>query len=555
MATLKRDTPPDFLDALSRLEATADECWRPLAILDAPANTALWALLVGAVASVEHAHNRFGPNTAPFDAALLNTSRSVPIALKWAVEHGKPATGPTDTTWSPALSRAVDQALAVARQYFHFEACFPAFHKNFLAVEILAPALVRFTTGETDRARQVTAHRQGRRPLRAAAAGLRSPLPTLGGEALVPLMNAVLGSCRHLGPFTMAYDDPFELWAALLPQCLDRLRSVTRRSGTLSLGDYSLDDFNHFFAALLSVCAAHDLLCFRWSIGVGVYPLASAVLCRPRNAWVQTLSVLSGVAPERCEAMLSDMTFPVGRSGDLHVQPFVPLSDTDMTLALAPPFPMHSRHDENILRVCSQLRPRVFAQASLQKEGEMRVELQRAAERYIARGPLPLPGSLPDIDLLVVDDASSTVAIVELKWIRKTARPVELPERDAEVLKGVDQLHRVREFCRTSPEHLASLGALAKPLSEYRNVSYLVVARDHWRWVAPADDIGLVEFDAFAQVVAHSPDLHSAIDELLRYEWLPAEDRDFVVRYERATANGVSIESEVLFAPGTVPTT
>jgi hypothetical protein len=49
MATLKRDTPPDVLDALSRLETTAGECWRPLAILNAPANAALWALLVGAV--------------------------------------------------------------------------------------------------------------------------------------------------------------------------------------------------------------------------------------------------------------------------------------------------------------------------------------------------------------------------------------------------------------------------------------------------------------------------------------------------------------------------
>lgn len=474
--------------------------------------------------------------------------------MKWAREHGEPATGLTDTAWSPALSRAVDQALAVAHQYFHFEACFPAFHKNLLAVEILAPALVRFSTGETDRARQVTAHRQGRRPPRAAAADPSSPLPQLGGKELAPLMNAALASCRHVGPFSMAYNDPVALWMAFLPQCLDRLRHVTRRSGTLSLGDYSLADFNHFFAALLSICATHDLLCFRWSISVGVYPLASAVLCRPRDAWVQTLSALSGIAPERCDAMLSDMTFPAGRPRDLHVHPFVPLSDTAMTLALAPPFPMHSRHDENILRVCSQLRPRVFAQASLQKEGEMRVDLQRAAERYVVRGPLPLPSSLPDIDLLVVDDASSTVAIVELKWIRKTARPVELAERDAEVLKGVDQLRRIREFCRTSPEHLTSLGALVKPLSEYENVSYLVVARDHWRWVAPADSIGLVEFDAFAKVIAHSPDLRSAIDELLRYEWLPKEDRDFIVRYERATANGVSIESEVLFAPGQVPT-
>lgn len=69
--------------------------------------------------------------------------------------------------------------------------------------------------------------------------------------------------------------------------------------------------------------------------------------------------------------MLTDLTFSVERSVGLHVYPFVPLDGANETLALAPPFPLHSRHDENILRVCSQERPQVYDATSLEKQSEM----------------------------------------------------------------------------------------------------------------------------------------------------------------------------------------
>ena len=35
--------------------------------------------------------------------------------------------------------------------------------------------------------------------------------------------------------------------------------------------------------------------------------------------------------------------------------------------------------------------------------------------------------------------------------------------------------------------------------------------------------------------------------ELLGYEWLPVEGRDFRVQFDRAIANGAAIESEVFY--------
>jgi hypothetical protein len=37
------------------------------------------------------------------------------------------------------------------------------------------------------------------------------------------------------------------------------------------------------------------------------------------------------------------------------------------------------------------------------------------------------------------------------------------------------------------------------------------------------------------------------MSDLLRYEWLPVEGRDFRVQYDTATVNGVSIQSEVFY--------
>jgi len=76
----------------------------------------------------------------------------------------------------------------------------------------------------------------------------------------------------------------------------------------------------------------------------------------------------------------------------------------------------------------------------------------------------------------------------------------------------------------------------------------LLLSHDHWRWVEPDDAFAIVDFDAFARELTRANDLRSAANDLLTYEWLPVEGRDFFVRYDQATANDVSIESEVFYS-------
>jgi hypothetical protein len=354
-----------------------------------------------------------------------------------------------------------------------------------------------------------------------------------------------LRRCRPAGVFGFACDHQEDVWRALLPEYRERVSGIARRPDTLSLGPYRLDEFNAFYAALLAVAAANDFLCYRWGQMSGTYPLESAVVVRTVSEWRGLLSRLSGVPEEQCAAMLSDLTFSVERSIDLHVHPLTPLDDT--RLALAPPLPLSSRHDENALRVCSQRNPDIYAVTSLEKQSEMLAYLTEAGRRFGVIGPIKLPKPVPDIDFLAADEESSTLLLAELKWIRKPLRPAEISQRTAEVLKGVEQLAEIREFLASSPEHLRTLGKLTRRVDAYANVYCLVVARDHWCWTE-GPGAAIVTFEAFAEALRTEGSLRDNLEALLRYEWLPVEGRDFYVRFDTANLNGVSIESPLFYS-------
>jgi hypothetical protein len=547
MQFIKQDAPPEFVDALGQIEDRADGCFGSLALLRVHSNVAAWALLVGGIRMVEREIADRGDNTAELSATLLNVSRFVPVAMKWASNHGKALSKLATRRWTPELAAKAEEALSVAHEYSGFEACLPMWHKDRYLAELVSPTLVRFTAPGTARHRQVSAYQKGFRPKEGAFKRQR-PEKVDQTPSVQALFAAVLQASRKTGMARFEYDDPWALWLELLPQCQARVTAIARRADPLSLGDYTLSDFNQFYAAFLAICSAHEFLCFAWERNHRVYPSDSAVMVRSKQRWTAVLSELGGIPPGKCKSMISDLTFDFARSRDLHVHPFVPLDLAKLSLMVAPQFPLHSRPDENILRVCSILRPDIFDTTSLAKEPEILAELQKRCPRHPLQGPVPMPNPNPDIDLIATDENSSTIVIAELKWVRKTLRPVEIPDRDAEVRKGIRQLGQIRQFLMDNPDHLSVQGKLPRRLNDYEHIHYLLVARDHWLWMEPADGFAIVEFEAFSAALGRSENLHAAISDLLTYEWLPVEGRDFTVRYDRATANGVSIEFEVFYA-------
>ena len=206
---------------------------------DSARATAIWALLTAAIEAVEGEQAVRGSNTPHFDALLGNLSRVVATAIKAAVSHCASTDATVERDWTHSIRRSVNDAMAVATPYAHFEVCFQAFHKNAEPVEVITASLLRFGGGVPARQRQVRAFQQGRRPSSGAFAAVR-PDPRPPSEVVDMAFDQVLQASLQVSALSFSYAEPWDLWRLLLPDCAARLSALARRPDELSVGEYSL---------------------------------------------------------------------------------------------------------------------------------------------------------------------------------------------------------------------------------------------------------------------------------------------------------------------------
>ena len=547
--TYKNDSPQQTVEAVQQVEDAADKCFESLAIKKTLPEDSIFALLVGGIRRVEEALPKQEQHPAQFDVLLSNLGRALSTSIKWMVQEPL-GTVVVGQTWNSVLEKEVGAAIEIANQCSNLLWAFPRWHQNYYAAELLSGSHVRFSTLVSSRQRQVSAYQKGIRPTAGPEQAVRTA-PRKKAPEVAELFASVLRGCKQSGAWGFTYDDPTELWKLLLLDYRKRVSAITRRDPNVSLGAFTVADFSQVYSALLSICAAHEHLCFLWQHKSKVYPSVSCVLVRTVDEWIAVLSVLSGVSSDKCGSILGDLTFDLVRGRDLHTQPMIPLGRQAHRLAIAPPFPLHSRPDENVLSVCSERDPKVYSIASVAKETEMLSAIVARLKHFTTRSAVKLPNGNPDIDLLVEDADGATVIFAELKWIRKPLKAFEIAARDEDVGKGIRQLKKIRAFLQGNPGHLAKIGKMNASLNAYTNVYYLLVCRDHWTWTDPDDDIFTAEYSAFENCLRDSTDLKSAVNRLLKYEWLPQEGRDFHIRFVPSTLNGVVVECELYF-PGSV---
>jgi hypothetical protein len=360
------------------------------------------------------------------------------------------------------------------------------------------------------------------------------------------LIAKLLSKATVEGALALRYPDDSELFSHLRNIYDRRLAVAFRRKPTLDLGGYTLGDFRRFFAVLLSLCSVHEYLCDAWSKICGRFPTESVVMFKPLSEWTSLITGLSNLPESQVRLMIVDLSFGTIKALDIYISPFVPTND-GKALFLIPHFILNSRAEENILRVCSYARPQYYSVIANAKEAEMREDIKRAVPaRYTVSGPLKLPDeALPDLDIVLKDSADSCLLLGELKWLRKSTRVLEYLDREAELEEGFRQLRDIRSFLETSPDFLQKSG-----LSNRIDLpqTYAVIARDHISTTQMKDSL-LAEFDALIWALRESESLAEAVRKLQSYEWLPAEGRDFYVRFESSTLAGVTIETESFHRP------
>lgn len=531
---------------MQRIEDVADLCYQNLTLLDHPRDLASWAVLTRTILRIEEVIEDKGFGTQSHGVALANLARWSSQVLAWISLHGKAEFVRRGALkWSPRLVEPVDSALGTAAGYDAFTSSFPLWHKSAMWAELIEPNCVRFSAEDSENRRRVRAQQQGicPPPLRPKVGSSLTLNPSVNERVTQKIANLVGNASGD--ELSFSYGKPTRLWNELYQEYFTLLGTVFRREDDLLVSTFTLKEFRATYSALLAVCGVHDLACLWRGQMMGRYPVNSAVMVFRRQDWIRLLATISSLPRNTVEKAITDLTFGVTRTRDLFVHPFVPLPEHSELLCLVPQFPLKSRPDENIIRVCSHLRPTLHDALTEAKEGEMRTELQTKARRgFKLGGPRPLPGGLPDIDLIVEDLGDSTLLIAELKWLRKTIRPTEHTERQAEFLRAVEQVREIRTFLKANPRYLFDIAEISKSLDLYANVYYAVIARDYFVWVDPSE-VPVIDYDQLLRLIGEPDSLRDSMEELLTFDWLPVEGRDFVVKCDKGTVNGVSVETEV----------
>jgi hypothetical protein len=535
--------PMSSENQIELLEKEVDRFFSSLAIRHYPRNLAAWAVVTKAAIEVQRAAaSEYGG--AKHRHATINFSRVAALLLHEIEGKGNPSFASRQSfQWSPSFDTATHRALTEADGYFHAWANFSFWREKRFKAEANGQS-VRFTSEESLRERQVKAFQKSILPKRDRKPPSESlaPMPPYRIELFEKFMAFVGGNKTR----TVTYQVPKQLYSELLPWFQSQSEMLVRHREEVCLGRYSVKQIKEFVAALQTVCAVHDHLCFLAAQRRRDFPVNSAVMMMKKDEWVERLTSLSGIDPQALAEIVADLTFGDRVPIDLHSELFVPLDVKGELLAVVPHFGLSARVDENLLRTLSRMDKKAYDTLSEIKEKEMQEDLRLALPNTVsASGPLELPKEAKtNLDLVIVDEADSTVVLIELKWIRKPLFAKERNRADAEFLKGIQQLAKLKLFLESNPTYLKNRGAVSRELSEYRNVHFALVGRDHLVWPTVDPNCLIIEYEVFKEHLRKMTGLHMIVEKLGRYDWLPVEGEDFEIKMDAATVNGITIEGQ-----------
>jgi hypothetical protein len=544
-STLKSEASAQVVELLHAAEERCEDWAQNLALVNCGHDAATWGVLTQIIRLVEDQIKHFGHGSQQQREAMINLGRAGASLLGKLRAMNLPDGGLL--RWTSELREATERAVLTTHGFETFLGCFTGWHQNRMAVEVISPTRLRFSAVPSLMDRRFRAHQQGRR-----IPGWPSTVDNPVDVSFVndPDVSHLLENlCRRAtleGALAMCYPHDSELLSFLRDIHYKKLQRAFRRDPTLDLGGYNLAEFRQLFAALMSLCAVHEYVCDYWGKQCGRYPFESAVMVRSVSEWIRLLGELGNLPEDTTRQMLSDLTLGTTRPLDIYIHPFVPNCDSS-TLFLIPHFIMNSRPEENVLRVCSYVRPTYHQAFANAKEDEMRDDIRSfCPDRYSVSGPLKLPDPLPDIDIVIKDSLSSRLLIGELKWLRKPTRIIDQADKGEELNDGFRQLRAIRMFLEQSPRYLKDRGIVEQE-QDCRALSFAVIARDFLTYSQQNEDSWLTEFDALEWAVKNSRDLTECISKLQSFEWLPIEGRDFRIQFDPFTLEGVTIETEVIY--------
>ncbi|WP_431017876.1 hypothetical protein [Burkholderia gladioli] len=251
------------------------------------------------------------------------------------------------------------------------------------------------------------------------------------------------------------------------------------------------------------------------------------------ETWVSDLEEMSSLEPAKIGAFVDQLTFGnQSRSPDQALQPFVPMGAQG--LGVGPLGWLSSNLERNLLSLQARVAVKEFNRQSGLFERQMTdslvTTLRKRWQHCIANRTFAMPDGKEEIDILICEPETKTIAVLELRWMLPPADPREVQEKKDACWQKVQQVRRkAAAVAKAVDVVLHTAFGIDDIVVGTWTVGAVAVIEGFGGARSPDVNIPIVPEWLLEAGVKATPTLRRLLEWAVGLEWLPMEGRDFQV--------------------------
>lgn len=232
---------------------------------------------------------------------------------------------------------------------------------------------------------------------------------------------------------------------------LDTFKTIAQRQWEMSktLPDdwkfdlFTLAEYKDFWIAVTALCYIHFCSCF--SIQDPAIHLKNSTIIQKNSCIVDYIVAETNLDKNRVETIIEYITYnPRKKNVDIMYQPIVQIEKD--TLILTPILFMGSRPERNLLAVVSTMHDSEYSKEVNDLEGLMIAELEPFVTSPNIIKHRHLRDDLPDIDFAILDKATCSAMICEMKWFAAADSAKEVYAKEDDITHGCQQVESIMAY-------------------------------------------------------------------------------------------------------------
>lgn len=264
----------------------------------------------------------------------------------------------------------------------------------------------------------------------------------------IDLINKIEAIDIYIEDNKLKYDIDEKIWGQIYKICKEIVDSNSELPEIWDFNGFTLGDYKKVWAALLSQSFIHYIKCIK--SGITGMAVEYCVVLKTKDELINFIQKLVSVEYEVIRNIINLITYSqeyYDKKIDLIWSPIVPVKDD--SIAISPSLIMYSNPERNIISLINKVKQSTYSRLSSSKEEIMVTEFINEVSKYPnikVESNRPLPGNLPDVDIVMFDKSTETLLVCELKWLLETDSIQEVLERDKDIEKGKVQCGKIYNY-------------------------------------------------------------------------------------------------------------